>query len=388
MNILKRFPLLIALMGLVALTSCDKAAEELLDAMGVNTFKEDDTIFENKSQENVASKTITVAVGSKVMLYIGDIKTKKAKTYEKAKWSSDDIEVATVTPDKGNGTIVSVRAEGMALISVSDVEGKMLTVNIEATADINPGEGEYGYDDDYNGDDDNGGYDDDDNGNQSSGIFDSDTQLFFDYVDEGPIVTAQTVDMVLIGGHMNIHLVNGSTSEELTDGYEDVTWTTSDEQVVRLLNTTGANNFISLLNIGTATVTATDREGNSLWVTIVVREPDTFDYDCAICSSTNGHYEVIGSTYKERPGNYIDVYVGDRETCQPYGFQHITWSTSDENIASLNTTKGNDIHIEMGDDEGTTIICARDETGQELRFTLQCTYNPYGSRSVRIRRMK
>ncbi|MBQ9672283.1 MAG: Ig-like domain-containing protein [Prevotella sp.] len=155
---------LAVLLGMMALTSCHEVADEMLDLAGANSFDKDDTIIEQKTQKDVQSSTITGHIGDRIVLYIANINDKIGKGYSKAKWASDDTSVATVSPDTGNATAVTLHAEGIAMITVTDIDGNMMTVNVSCVA----------YDDDSGYDDgggDNGGYDDggDDDGGYDDG---------------------------------------------------------------------------------------------------------------------------------------------------------------------------------------------------------------------------
>ena len=292
MNSYKHLSLFIALLTGILFSSCDKAVDELLDLAGANTFKENDVIFEKSSLRNVTSSTLSFPVGSKVQLYIGDVETQKTKSYEKAKWQSDDTDVATVAPATGNATIVTIKAVGTALITVSDNEGNLLTVTVMGDENLEDPETPEDPDDPE-----------------------------FPEDPEDP------------------------DFPEIPDDPED-----PEEPEVQ--------------------------------------PTDIFDEDCEIINYTNGYYDVMPNVYHERPGNSIDVYVGDKNTMQPYGFTHLTWNSTNENVATVECADGNDCHIVMGEELGWTTITVSDDVGSTLGFNLECTTSPSGSRIVKIKRIK
>ena len=385
MNISKTLLLLATIIGSLLFTSCEKAAEEVLDAMGVNTFKDDDTIFEKASMRNVGGGTFVVEEGTKVQLFIGKASTKKACTYEKASWKSDSPDVASVSPAKGNATIVTVNAIGMALITVSDLEGNLLTVTIEGVEQStpeDPEEPEYPEDPD-NPDDPNGG------------LFDGTVALFFNYV-EDPYVTDQTIQLTTGNSDMLLCLVSTETGQKINDGYEDVTWESSDPSVVYLYPSTGPYTFIRPDGVGTAVITATDRLGNTLQTTVecLLDDPDNGEgdepeedldvFDAGdVLMDFYDNTVISGTVVSEFPGNYIDVFIGDGVSKDPHFMRNITWTSSDTSVASFSNDSGYAIRVDV-EGIGISVITATDERGNELSFSVKGV--PSGSRQARTRK--
>ena len=126
---MKKFAFLsAAVLVILALSSCEKAINDLF---GVSTFTEDTVIFnEATGKTDVVNTSIEASVNTKIHLYLADGFTGQTGNFFRAVWSSDNMNVATVSPRNGNETYVTVSNYGQAVIAVSDIEGNVLTVRI------------------------------------------------------------------------------------------------------------------------------------------------------------------------------------------------------------------------------------------------------------------
>ena len=348
-----------ALLSLLTLTSCNKVAEELLDIVGANKFKETDTLLQQDGDtpRNVLSATINGEPGDKIQLYIGNISTKQASSYSKAKWASDETTVATVSPATGNSTIVTLQAIGVAMISVTDSEGNMLTTTVlceEASDD--------GTDD---GSDDGSSEGTDDENRFASGTC---------IVNEA---TGQPIDhlSVMVGENLSFYLaLQDSPSEPC--GYEFAQWSIDDESVATLSATEGNSVMLEIAGEGTAVVQAADEYGNTLSVVLNAQRPrELFTENITVFwrSSDGSIVDTDENRISCSPDEQIELFVGYIDTQEPCGFEHVRWSqsTNSNDFASLSATTGNETTVSFTGN-GSMVVYVYDEQNLSRSVYIDC----------------
>ena len=145
---------------------------------------------------------------------------------------------------------------------------------------------------------------------------------------------------MLVGeqNHISVEATNGSI-------FDSITWTSSDSNIVNITSNTGTKEiYFTAVSAGSATITASVG-GVSATCTVIVTEPEE-EYTISI---TDPSWTFLPATQKRTlSATFNPVTTGEGKT--------ITWSSSNTNVATVNSSTGEITAVA----NGTTTITATD----------------------------
>ena len=154
-------------------------------------------------------------------------------------------------------------------------------------------------------------------------------------------ITMSTSNLEMLVGeqnHISVEATNGSI-------FDSITWTSSDSNIVNITSNTGTKEiYFTAVSAGSATITASVG-GVSATCTVIVTEPEE-EYTISI---TNPSWTFLPATQKRTlSASFNPVSFGTGKT--------ITWSSSNTNVATVNSSTGEITAVA----NGTTTITATD----------------------------
>ena len=327
------------LFGFMALTSCEKAAEEIINlTTGVNNFTEETALINKDTGEDVTNSIIYPKVGNVLNLYLGKVSTHREEVYTGIKWESSNPEVASleVTEKTGGSNKLTIWKQGTVTITITDFMNETIKVTIESK----PAEFERdmaiicatpkGL---------SALYDDSDNNNY------------------------------LVGDTLRLYI--GHYWREAHESFNCfwAKWSISNTSVAQLLSNEGSEVKLVFTTVGTTILSVKDQMGNVKKVSLTgYKNTMVFASDAVIWDETNTK-QVFNSASGYEVDKDYKFYVASTSS-QSHGLYPKTiWSISDNTIATL-TNANQETCIVKFKKSGIIRLKATDEKGNNLTVSL------------------
>lgn len=330
------------LFGFMALTSCEKAAEEILNlTTGVNNFTEETALINEKTDEDVTNSIIYPKVGNVLSLYLGKVSTHKQEFYTGIKWESSNPEVASleVTEKTGGSNKVTIWKQGTATITITDFMNETIKVTIESK----PAE------------------------------FESDMAIIC--ADPKGRVSAMYdtgTYNYLVGDTLRFYI--GHYWREAHESFNCfwAKWSISNTSVANLLGDEGSEVKMVLTKVGTTILSVRDQMGNVKTTSLTgYKNAMEFASDAVIWEGTR-NMSIVKAAGGYEVGKDYQFYVASKTSNAHNLYPETKWSISDNTIATLKNSDQETCTVNFKK-SGTVYLTATDEKGNHLMISLSCT---------------